>query len=171
MIEQTKQILFDALKGNPEDIEDIRRRASAIKGMSGQMQLAAFIARLEKFKNSSADIEGFISLACSKPSFQWTDNDIRTAQTKLAEFSFEFRQHEALGNMLGRSTARRVFSLVLGASEADVKETVELTDADEQKAKSVAEKIRALLSSEDRTVALAALADAGYSIIKATEKA
>lgn len=170
MIEQSKRILFGALKADPHDVESIRCRATAIKGITGQMQLEAFIARLEKFKDSPQDMEGFISLACSKPSFLWTDNDIRAAQMKLAEFAFQFRQQEALGNMLGRSTSSRVFSLVLGASDADIKETVELNEAEEQKAKSVAEKIRATLSAEDRSIALAALADAGYSIIKATEK-
>lgn len=169
MIEHTKRILFDSLKADPTKTEDIRSRASSIKGTSGQMQLEAFIARLEKYAGKREDIEGFISLACSKPTFLWTDNDIRIAQTKLAEFAFEFRQLEALGSLLGRNTKRRVFSLVLGAAHGDVCETVELSDSDEVRVKEFADRIQKILSSEDRSIALGALAGAGYSIIKNAE--
>lgn len=170
MIEKTKRLLFDALKADPMDLEDIHQRALSIKGISGQMQIEAFIARLEKFKNTRFDIEGFIGLACSRPSFQWTDNDIRLAQAKLVEFAFEFRQFEAMGAMLGRNTKRRVFALVLGGASADIKETVELSDGDENRARMVSKQIRAMLSEVDRTVAIAALAEAGFSIIKNSEK-
>lgn len=170
MLEQTKRILFDALRADAVDVDDIHRRASSIKGTTGQMQLEAFIARLEKYAGTREDLEGFISLACSKPTFLWTDNDIRVAQTKLAEFAFEFRQLEALGSLLGRNTKRRVFSLVLGAAEGDVRETVEVSDSDEAKVQRFADQIAKLLASQDASIALAALAGAGYSIIKKAEK-
>lgn len=75
-----------------------------------------------------------------------------------------------MGAMLGRNTKRRVFALVLGGASADIKETVELSDGDENRARMVSKQIRAMLSEVDRTVAIAALAEAGFSIIKNSEK-
>ena len=60
--------------------------------------------------------------------------------------------------------------MVLGGASDDIRETVELSDGDENRAKTVAKKIRVMLSEVDRTVAIAALAEAGFSIIKDSEK-
>lgn len=163
VIEKTRSLLFTSLKASPDDLESLKGRAASIRGLSGQMQLEAFISRIEAFGNAEKDVEGLISLAVAKPNFQWTDNDINAAHTKLADFAFAFRKLEQQGAVRGRSTHSRVVSLAFGSKEKDVTESVELTKEENESAEKLAEELRTLLSKYGRSVALAALADAGVA--------
>ena len=170
MIQETKTLLFKALHADPTNTQEINARGAAVKGKSGNMALDAFIARLEKYKNTQFDIEGFISLACSKPPFQWTDSDILIAHTKLVQLAYEFRQLEATASIRGCDTHQRTFTLVFAGAEATQKHNLQLTETDNQKAHSTAQKIQALLKGEDQNIALAALIDAGLLILNKTEQ-
>ena len=169
MIDETRTLLFKALHADPANIEEINLRGAAVKGKSGNMALDAFIARLEKFKNTRFDIEGFISLACAKPPFQWTDSDILIAHTKLVQLAYEFRQLEATASIRGCKAHQRTFALVFASEETNQKHNLQLSTAEDQKARMAAEKIRHLLEGENREVALAALVDAGLLILEQAE--
>ena len=130
------------------------------------MILEAFVSRLEKFEDSRKDIEGLISLAAAKPSFQWTDNDIRVAHTKLADLSYEFRKLEATSSLRNRPIKRRVFNVVFGGVVSDLNQAIDLSDEECQKATDLAENVRKLLVNSERDVALAALVEAGLMTMK-----
>lgn len=166
LIEKTSSLLLKAIDASADDLSSLRERAHVIKGLSGKMLLEAFIARLEKFTNSRADIEGLIGLACAKPAFTWTDSDMRVAQTKLCDFAFEFRRIEAQGALRDRQTSRRVFSLIFGGADDDITETVDLSADTSAKAAIAGIQIEAIIKSLPKEVALAALAQAGINYLK-----
>lgn len=166
IIDKTRELLLKALKASPDNLLELHSRATAIRGLSGKMLIEAFISRLEKFENSREDIEGLISLAAAKPSFQWTDNDIRVAHTKLADFSYEFRKLEATSSLRNRPIKRRVFNVVFGGAVSDLNQAIDLSDEECQKATDLAKNVRKLLAGSERDVALAALVEAGLMTMK-----
>lgn len=166
LIAKTSTLLLKALDAQAEDLPALNKRAQSIKGLSGKMILEAFIARLEKFTNSRADVEGLIGLACAKPAFTWTDSDMQIAQTKLCDLAFDFRRIEAQGALRNRSTSRRVFSLVLGGADGDVSETIDLSAESAAAVSSASSQIEALIKALPKEVALAALAEAGVKYLK-----
>lgn len=166
VIDRMRSLVLDAIKGKEGDYATINRRAAAVRGLSGKLILEAFTSRLEKFTGNKTDIEGFISLGCAKPQFQWSDADLKTAETKLSALGFEFRQLEATAGLRGRPASRRMFRIVTGSSKGDLDEVLDLSGDEEKEASAVASKLSALLKGKNRTVALAALADACAALAK-----
>lgn len=164
VIERMKRLILASVKASDGDYEEINKRAVAVHGLTGKLILEAFTSRLETFTGSKAEIEGFIGLACSKPPFQWSDSDIKTAETKLSALGFEFRQLEATASLRGRPVSRRVFKIVAGGSDADIDEVIDLTREEERHATDLAREICSKLKGHNRTVALAALAEAGVAL-------
>ena len=164
MLENVREHLFAALEADNGDLEALHARAKNIKGLSGDMTLEAFIARLETFDDAPHDIEGIISLATSRPAQMWTDREVLTALSRISELAFAFRKQESFARLRGRSGSRRVLNVVLGAAEGDLNETIELSPVEDAQAKSKAAGIADFLAGVPREVALAALSEAGLIV-------
>lgn len=170
LIERIQSLMLEALHADKTDLGDLHRRAIAVKGLSGQLMLEAFIARIEKFSGQRQDIEGLISLGCSKPPMRWTDADIKTAETKLAQLAIDFRKLEAVSALRGRTPARRSFSVVMSNAESDFTESIELSNKDSLEAKRIALQLANSLKNLDFSVAFAALADAAIALANSKGK-
>ena len=174
LLEHVRKVLFGALHVettdasiSPEEIARLRARATAIKGLSGRLIEEAFIGRLEKFNNERFDIEGLLSLACSKPAMQWMDADITVAERKLSELGFAFRQLEASASLRGRPSNRRVLRIVSAGSNGELDASIEIAGKKLEAAKSLAQRLTTQFQGLDPDVVLAALAEAGVALAHA----
>lgn len=154
-------------------IEFLQERGKAVKGVSGDYMLDAFATRLAAYDSSASAIEGLVSLAVGKPTKDCVDRDIDAAILKLGAWSMEFRSAETLAALQGRPANRRAFGVVFGtAGGHSVADSFDVSEAD---APAVAELANHFLkslnsSSMKREVFLAALAEAGASVVGDTSR-
>lgn len=170
MLDKVRDHLFRSIGADPKDLVSIRERAKNIKGLSGSMALEAFIARLERFENSNADIEGIISLATSRPSQMWTDREVLAALSKISEFGMEFRKQESFAALRGRREERRVFSLNFANPDDDLQETIEIDEKEAEQVKDVVARLQKILGEMPKNIALAALSDAGVALVRKSKE-
>lgn len=150
----------------------LRERGSAIKGVTGDFMLDAFATRLAAYDGSVGAIEGLVSLAISKPTKDCVDRDIDAAILKLGAWSMEFRNAETLASLQGRPSNRRAFGVVFGtAGGHSISDSFDVSEADAPAVIELANQFLTTLrlSSVKREVFLAALVEAGASIVGETE--
>ena len=162
MLNRVREHLLDALDHRGRPLQELRERASTVKGITGDLRLDAFAARLELVDNSEAVLEGLISLAVSKPSSQWVDRDIDSAMAALAGWAVDFRKTEAMAPLRDRTSTRRVLGVVFGASRGqDRTGYVDIAEKDTQAVDRLVKAFLADTVGERPEVILAALAEAG----------
>lgn len=111
LLEKFKGILLIALdhKGS---IRELNQRAEAIKGISGDFGVDAFVARLSVFKDDIESLEGLLSTAISKNPKDWVDRDQEAAINSLGRICSSFRSIESLSGLRGKSATRKSFAFV-----------------------------------------------------------
>ena len=157
-------------KGTKKGREALSLRAKNVVGLSGDFRLDAFASRLTNFTGAHEDIEGIASLAANKPPRDWVDRDLDAAKLQIAELSQQFNRSEAFARVKGRADYRHAVGFVVGmpGSPKTLVEEFEIEDNDSGKVADLAENIRGTLSgwSQDRHVALAALAQVGAELVR-----
>lgn len=169
MLETVKAHLYASLQVDPDRLDDLRKRAEAIKGLSGSMVQEAFVARMCSFTGVRTNIEGLISLATNRPAQMWTDRDVQLALTKISELSFAFREQEKFSAMRGREGNRRVFGVTVASGDRDVVRTVDLTREEGAVARERARSMFESLNGLDPKIALGVLAELGILISTRSE--
>lgn len=150
-------------------LDYLRRRGSAIKGVTGDFMIDAFATRLSSYDGSISAIEGLVALASSKPTRDCVDRDIDAAILKLGAWSMEFRSAETLASLQGRPANRRAFGVVFGtAGGHSVADSFDVSEADAPAISELAKQFLATFSlqSVKREVFLAALAEAGAHVVE-----
>ncbi len=111
LLEKFKGILFVALdhKGS---VKELNQRAEAIKGISGDFGVDAFVARLSVFKDDIESLEGLLSTAISKNPKDWVDRDQEAAINSLGRICNSFRSIESLSSLRGKNATRKSFAFV-----------------------------------------------------------
>lgn len=162
MLERVKEKLFSALDHSGKSIEELQRRATGVKGITGDFLLDAFATRLETFTGNTESIEKVISLATSKPPAQWVDRDIDAALSQIGSWSIELRKEEAMAPLHGRPASRRVIGVIFGAKHGqDATGTVDIAETDVVAVDDVVKRLLAMVHTENRDIIIAALAEAG----------
>lgn len=167
LYEDIKQHLFEALQVAEADLEDLHKRAKAIKGLSGNMTQEAFVTRMELFKGTDEDMQGLWSLTTGKPMNLCSDLSLQVCFSKIDEFAFAFRQQEAFAALRGRQTRRTVLGITVASGDNDIVRSVEVTDEVREKARNIAEKMLTGFKGLDENLANAVLAELGILINKA----
>jgi hypothetical protein len=163
--------LLDALDHGTRPLEELRKRAGTVKGMTGDFKLDAFATRLETYDQADENVESLISLAIDKPQAAWVDRDIDAAMAKLVEWAVEFRKAETMAPLRGRPSTRRVIGVVFGASHGqDATGFVDISDTDTPAVDRLVKQFLAEAQGERREVILAALAEAGAMMVKQQSK-
>lgn len=171
MLSKVWQHLLDALDHGGHSTEELRQRASTVKGITGDLRLDAFAGRLELADESPSVVEGLISLAVSKPPKQWVDRDVDAAMGALASWAVDFRKAEAMAPLRNRPSTRRLLGVVFGASNGqDRSGFVDLSDKDTPVVRRLVEACLAATAGEKPEVILAALAEAGALTLDKLEK-
>jgi len=164
----------DALLRNALDDEGLGKlssRAENIVGLSGNFTFESFVTRLRAYTGSQQDIEGLITLACSRPPAAWVDRDIESATLKLSEWAREFRRVETFASLKGRKTNRRALTILFG-DKADEVVTAEYDIAtDEQpKVDALSRRLLAELAETKSAVLFAALAEVSRELMRTAKK-
>ncbi len=171
MLTHVRKHLVDALDHDDRPLEELRERARTVKGLTGDLRLDAFVARLELIDESQAVVEGFISLAVSKPSTNWVDRDIDAAMGTLAGWAVDFRKAEAMAPLRNRPSTRRLLGVVFGASHGqDVSGYVDISEKDTPAVDKLVKAFLADTVGQKPEVILAALAEAGAMTLSKLEK-
>ncbi len=170
MIFQIANQMMAALDVTPDTYEHLKQRAATVAGITGDLRLESFLARLTNYEGKLEQIEDILSLAANKPPRDWNDRDIDCALLAIAELSMRFRQVEALAAIRGRIPTRDAISVVIGAGGKGktVARTFDVTNRERQTVKDIAESIlkNVALKNLRSEIILAALAEAGISIIE-----
>jgi hypothetical protein len=171
MLSGVRLHLLAALDHEGRPTADLRNRATTVKGITGELRLDAFAARLELIDDTNSVTEGLISMAVSKPSAQWVDRDIDAAMGALAKLAVDFRKAEAMAPLRNRPSSRRVLGLVFGASHGlDVTGYVDIAEKDTPAVDRMVKAFLADTMGERPEVILAALAEAGAMTLGKLEK-
>lgn len=171
MLGRVRSYLLDALDHGERSIQELRQRASTVKGLTGDLRLDAFISRLEVMDDGDSAVEGIVSLAVSKPSAQWVDRDIDAALASMSGWAVDFRRAEAMAPLRNRPSTRRVLGVVFGASHGlDVTGYVDISDRDVSAVDRLVKAFLADTMGEKPEVILAALAEAGAMTLGKIEK-
>lgn len=168
MLRAVEERLLKALD-HEVSIEFLQERGKAIKGITGDFMLDAFATRLAAYDGSQSSIEGLVSLAVSKPTKDCVDRDIDAAILKLGAWSMEFRSVETLAALQGRPAHRRAFGVVFGTANGhSISDSFDISEADAPAVIKLAKHFLTSFnaSSMKREVFLAALAEAGASIVE-----
>ena len=155
---------LDQTDGNPKQLQ---MRARVVKGIAGEFRLEAFVARLETFDGSPESIEGFISLATSKPPAQWVDRDVDSALLQLGTWAHDFRRAETVAPLRGRPSTRRAVGVVFGGGQGlEANASFDIDDKHASQVSTLATRLVADLQKQPREIALAALAEAGALLLQ-----
>ncbi|WP_296711274.1 hypothetical protein [Rhodoblastus sp.] len=166
--------MLAALAANNANLGELRRRASIVSGISGDLRLDAFAGRIENYDGDIGALESIASLAINRPPRDWNDRDPDQAALALAGFGLKFRQAETLALVKGRNPSRQAMALVIGTGEAGsaVIEEFEVADSDRPKIDALARQLNKVLaqSGADRNLILAALAKSGLQAAQAHQQ-
>jgi hypothetical protein len=171
MLDRVHSHVLDALDHTDRPLEELTLRATTVRGITGNLILDNFCAKIESMSEGSAVVEGLISLAVSKPAAQWVDRDIDAAITALAKIAVDFRQAETMAPLRNRPSTRRVLGVVFGASHGQDKSGY--VDIAEKDIPAIDRMVKAFLADtvgERPEVILAALAEAGAMTLSKLEK-
>ncbi|MFQ3621948.1 MAG: hypothetical protein SNJ73_00230 [Acetobacteraceae bacterium] len=173
MLADLRNLLVCELRVRDRDsVEEIRRRAKAVMGVTGNFRLDAFAARLSTFDSSREAIEGIASLAANRPSRDWVDRDVDAARVELAALAREFLRAEGLAHVQGRGDSRFAFAVYMSDPARGGLFTPEVSiDAEElDRARQLAASLRAVVGGKvSREVALAAAVELVASLAEEDE--
>jgi len=111
MLGKFEKIMQKSLDHNG-NFEKLRKRASSIKGTSGDFGVDGFIAHLTEFKGNKVELEGILSIVVNKKPSDWVDRDQEAAINELAEACSKFRKLEAKLILRGKAASRKAFSFI-----------------------------------------------------------
>ncbi|WP_035677777.1 hypothetical protein [Bradyrhizobium liaoningense] len=153
------------------DGEELRKRASVVIDLTGDLRVDAFATRLAGFDGQPEQVEELASFAINRPTRDWSDRDPDQAALALAEFALKFRRAEALVRVKGRHPTREAMAVIIGTGEVgqELVEEFEIAERDRPHVDALAAAIDKILmqSGLDKSVMLAALAVAGKQTITA----
>lgn len=157
-----------ALDADLDDIESIQMRAKIVSGISGDFRLDGFAARLTLFEKTRSFYEGLLSHAINKPSRDWNDQDVDLALVTLAEWSFKFRQIEAIASIRDRNPTRKAIAVVFGTGDEGetISESFDISKKDQSAVDDLAARFIKQSGEVSSEVFLAALAQAGVDRLR-----
>lgn len=153
---------------SPKDVELVRKRASTIAGITGDLELDAAAKRLSVLTDDIESIESILSLAARKPPRDWSDQDIDAALIQLAQWALKFRQVEVVSSVQHREPTRNAIAVVFGTGQhgKTVSESFDISPAENRRVQELSESIVKQFKNVKREIFLAALASAGTQIVE-----
>jgi hypothetical protein len=166
-----KKRLIDALR--VDKAVPLRDRAETVHGISGDLVLDAFALRVGSLDDGAGDLEGLISLVTNRPPREWTDRDIDIATIELARLAMRFRQVELLASVKGRKSSREsvAVAVALPNGESARLRAVDLSKEERKSVQLMAAELKTFLleRSTDTDLCIAAMAEAAFTLVDATE--
>jgi hypothetical protein len=174
MMQGVVRLTFEALDTTVDErgLEELRRRAHTVVGISGNLQLDAFAVRLTTLTSDLPSMEGLLSLAVNKPPRDWTDRDIDAALIQLAQWALQFRQVEALSAVRDRAPTRQAIAVVFGTGRQGktVLEAFDVSPSEQAHVEKLVGVFLKHLTGVRKEVSLAALAYAGTQLVESSQE-
>ena len=144
---------------------DLRVRAEAVRGLTGNYRLDAFATRLQTFDGQPGEMEGIAGLAANKPPRDWVDRDVDHARIDIASLAQEFVRAEAFAHVKGREDGRVRMAIFISDPRrpSPVKPDFDIAVGQHGRVRQWADARQAALerAGAGRDMALAALAELG----------
>jgi hypothetical protein len=165
MLSDLRERMLRALGHAGPSYETLRARAATVLGLSGDLRLDAFAARLGEFGGTAEEMEALAGFALNKPGRDWSDRDPDRAALELADLALRFRRAEALARVKGREPTQHAIAVVFGTGETGrtIARSVDIAEAEKGAVGQLARDLLKVLarSGSNPRVLLAALAEAG----------
>ena len=163
--------LLESLRTDPK--LSFKERSEVVHGISGDLVLDAFALRIASIENGIGDMEGLISLVTNRPPREWTDRDLDLATIELARLAMRFRQVELLASVQGRSASREAVAVAIALPNGSAAKlrAVDLSREERKSVQRMAAELREFLlqRSADTELCIAAMAEAAFTFVDATE--
>jgi len=144
LLSRFKAALYNGLDHKEDGIvSDLNKRASVIKGESGNFIFEAFVGRLEVYNESNESLDEVLGTVISRSPMEWVDRDTESALNKLNEMMLEFRKIETYGHLRGKSSNRTGFAFVY--SDPNNKTISQTFDYDSSKDKALDQEAKELI--------------------------
>lgn len=168
MLSTVESKMLSALDASHDDLGDLRERAKAVAGVSGDLRLDSFATRLTNYDGSRLSLEGILSFAAEKPPREWVDRHIDAAILELAKFARRFREAEAFVTVQGREAHSEAIAVVIGAGSGTkaISHCFSIAGRHRKTVEAKAEEIVSILDGQGlgTDVLLAILAKAGMKL-------
>ena len=154
------------IKGDGElPLERLRRRATNVRGLTGNFRLDALATRLSSYTGRIEEVEGLASLAANRPPRDWVDRDVDAARVELAALAQQFLKAEGFGHLKNRADGRTGMAVYISdpAYPEPQAHEIDLSSGDRVIADGLADRLLALMTAEGATreIAIAAIARLG----------
>ena len=90
------------MDGALSSIEELNKRASRIRGISGENRMESFIFQISEITLEDTDFEKLAWLIVSKPAKSWIDQDVDKLLVEATRFAREFRNLETMASIKDR---------------------------------------------------------------------
>lgn len=163
MISELMAVMLAGLKHTGKDYAQLRKRASAIKGMAGDdLKLNGFIGRLAEFDGSIEKMADICGLVTSMPVSSWHDLEPSRAGLQLSDYAYRFRRVELFGTGMEEPTQTAVMVMAgVGETERSVIRRAQVSLDAKAALEPVVEKVGQVLQAAglDQDLLLAVLAE------------
>lgn len=173
MLDEVECKMLKALDAGKDDLDLLRKRASSVAGVSGDLRLDSFATRLANYDGTRSSLEGILSLAAEKPPRDWVDRHIDAAILELTKFARRFREAEAFVTVQGRKANSEAIAVVIGTGSDTkvVSRSVSISDRHRETVDAKVDEVTMILENKglSRDVLLAILAKLSMKLVSGDE--
>lgn len=181
MVSSIGTLLFKELDAYPissQNISLLKERAEKIKGISGNFEIEAFIARLSTIKydienEKILDLVGIISLANNKPQSEWIDLDIELSKIEIVRLCKEFKKCELYTKIKNKPSSRQAIAFIAGieGSSEIITEEFSIVDSKTDELNQLMAHMETIIEKiDDKQLILTALSRVAINQIKGVSK-
>ena len=104
---------------NKGSLEEIKRRAEAIKKLAGDTRMDAFLTNIGYLNLNGDNIERIASFLVNKPAKNWIDNDVDRILVEVTKYARQFFNLETMSHIKGNKNYRKALSLITHDKSSD----------------------------------------------------
>ena len=148
---------FGIFSVNESNLGDLRKRAAAIKRLSGDNRMDMFITNIEQLSLDMSSFQRLASMLVNKPAKLWIDNDIDKIFVEATTASRDFINLETMTHIKGQKGSSFAFALVSHKQDTEAAKihSQTLSKTDLETARSLMKRVRDAGFKDNRTLAAA----------------
>jgi hypothetical protein len=104
---------------NKGSLEEIKRRAEAIKKLAGDTRMDAFLTNIGYLNLNGDNIERIASFLVNKPAKNWIDNDVDRILVEVTKYARQFFNLETMSHIKGNKNYRKALSVITHDKASD----------------------------------------------------
>ncbi|MEM7357929.1 MAG: DUF6079 family protein [Pseudomonadota bacterium] len=159
---ELESLLCESLKIEREELAEVAKSAGSLKGLSGDLRLDSFIARVSEYENTEEWRESLLGLAANKAPRDWTDQEFDAAAFELTSMASRFSHLRLFQSSKNIKNQEKSLALVVGSgryAESAI-ETITLSKQNEARVRPLVEEFHGMVKknklSKQQTLGLAA---------------